>query len=100
MCVTDRHDMTLAVKVALNLNTANQPTMDTDNHQILASDCLLSVHDRIDSDSSIDGELSYLDLDTGGLLQNKKTSDSAVLSTSQFDSILSKLSVLETCCGN
>ena len=27
MCVTDRHDMTLAVKVALNLNTTNQPTL-------------------------------------------------------------------------
>ena len=26
MCVTDRHDMTLAVNVALNLNTTNQPT--------------------------------------------------------------------------
>ena len=26
MCVTDCHDMTLAVKVVLNLNTANQPT--------------------------------------------------------------------------
>ena len=26
MCVTDCHDMTLAVKVALNLNTTNQPT--------------------------------------------------------------------------
>ena len=26
MCVTDRHDMTLAVKVALNSNTTNQPT--------------------------------------------------------------------------
>ena len=26
MCVTDRHDMTLAVKVALNPNTTNQPT--------------------------------------------------------------------------
>ena len=26
MCVTDRHDMTLAVKVSLNLNTSNQPT--------------------------------------------------------------------------
>ena len=25
MCVTDRHDMTLAVKVALNPNTTNQP---------------------------------------------------------------------------
>ena len=25
-CVTDRHDMTLAVKVALNPNTTNQPT--------------------------------------------------------------------------
>ena len=24
MCVTDRHDMTLAVKVALNTNTTNQ----------------------------------------------------------------------------
>ena len=26
MCVNDRHDMTLAVKVALNPNTTNQPT--------------------------------------------------------------------------
>ena len=26
MCITDRHDMTVAVKVALNLNTTNQPT--------------------------------------------------------------------------
>ena len=25
ICVTDRHDMTLAVKVALNRNTTNQP---------------------------------------------------------------------------
>ena len=25
MCVTDRHDMTLAVEVALNPNTTNQP---------------------------------------------------------------------------
>ena len=29
MCVTDRHDMTLAVKVALNPNTTNQPTNQT-----------------------------------------------------------------------
>ena len=27
ICVTDRHDMTLAVKVALNLNTTNQPSV-------------------------------------------------------------------------
>ena len=26
MCVTDRHDITLAVKVAFNPNTTNQPT--------------------------------------------------------------------------
>ena len=26
MCLTDRHDMTLAVKVVLNPNTTNQPT--------------------------------------------------------------------------
>ena len=26
MCITDRHDMTLAVKVALNPNTTNQST--------------------------------------------------------------------------
>ena len=26
MCVTDRHDRTLVVKVALNPNTTNQPT--------------------------------------------------------------------------
>ena len=28
MCVTDRHDMTLAVKVALNLNTTKHRTHD------------------------------------------------------------------------
>ena len=28
ICVTNRHDMTLAVKVALNPNTTNQPTND------------------------------------------------------------------------
>ena len=27
MYVTDRHDMTLAVKLALNLNTTNKPTV-------------------------------------------------------------------------
>ena len=27
MCLTDRHDMTLAVKVAFNPNTTNQPTV-------------------------------------------------------------------------
>ena len=33
MCVTDRHDMTLAVKVALNPNTTNnQPTSFTTHH--------------------------------------------------------------------
>ena len=31
ICVTDRHDMTLVVKVALNPNTTNQPTNLTDN---------------------------------------------------------------------
>ena len=31
LCVTDRHDMTLAVKVALNTNTTNQPTIHTNN---------------------------------------------------------------------
>ena len=29
ICVTDRHDMTLAVKVALNPNTANQIEFNT-----------------------------------------------------------------------
>ena len=28
ICVTDRHDVTLAVKVALNPNTTNQPSID------------------------------------------------------------------------
>ena len=28
MCVTDHHDMTLTVKVALDPNTINQPTLD------------------------------------------------------------------------
>ena len=32
MCVTDRHDMTLGVKVALNPNTTNQPTLPKNAH--------------------------------------------------------------------
>ena len=33
MCITDHHDMTLAVKVALNLNTTNQASvLKFDNH--------------------------------------------------------------------
>ena len=39
MCVTDRHDMTLAVKVALNPNSTNQPTnnsaMNLSSHFLL-----------------------------------------------------------------
>ena len=35
MYVTDRHDMTLAVKVALNLNTTNQPTIFFFTHFLL-----------------------------------------------------------------
>ena len=31
MCVTDRHDMTIAVKTALNPNTTNQPIKYSDN---------------------------------------------------------------------
>ena len=27
MCVTDRHDLTIAIKVALNLDLTNQPTI-------------------------------------------------------------------------
>ena len=34
VCVTDRHDMTLSVKVALNLNKTNQPFQ---KRQILVS---------------------------------------------------------------
>ena len=30
MCVTDRHDMTIAVKVALNPNTTNELIIDTE----------------------------------------------------------------------
>ena len=33
MCVTDRHDMTLAVKVVLNPNTTNQPTCNSAPHR-------------------------------------------------------------------
>ena len=36
MCITDRHDMTLAVKVALNPNTTNQPTDISDKFKILS----------------------------------------------------------------
>ena len=39
MCVTDRHNMTLAIKVALNLNTTNQPT----NQKILSDVPVLKV---------------------------------------------------------
>ena len=39
MCVTDHHDMTVAVKVALNPNTTNQPThfIEQDLHMMLCS---------------------------------------------------------------
>ena len=37
MCVTDHHDMTLAVKVALNTNTTNQPTLVVLFNKILDS---------------------------------------------------------------
>ena len=33
MCLTDRHDMTLAVKVALNLNSTNQHQADQRNQR-------------------------------------------------------------------
>ena len=34
MCVTDRHDMTLAVQVTLNPNTTNQFMCVTDRHDM------------------------------------------------------------------
>lgn len=54
-------------------------------------------HDR-ESSSSVDDELSYLDLDTGRVLSTKRHQDTVTLSATQFDSLISKLSVLETCC--
>ena len=38
MCVTDRHDMTVAVKVALSPNTTNQPYLPTVSKNFL---CLI-----------------------------------------------------------
>ena len=38
MCVTNRHDMTLAVKVALNPNKTNQPTLDDPFQKLLYTD--------------------------------------------------------------
>ncbi|KAL4238636.1 hypothetical protein ACF0H5_003343 [Mactra antiquata] len=55
-------------------------------------------HER-DSSSSVEDELSYLDLDTGRVMSSKRTADTITLSTAQFESIISKLSVLETCCS-
>ncbi|KAL4221296.1 hypothetical protein ACF0H5_019559 [Mactra antiquata] len=51
----------------------------------------------IGSDSSVDAELSYLDLDTGKVLSASKSkpSDRLVLSTSEYDSIMSKMSLFE-----
>ena len=37
MCVTDRHDMTLAVKVALNPNTTNQPSNSAAKEYIMSN---------------------------------------------------------------
>ena len=41
MCVTDRHDMTLAVKVVLNANTTNQPTKFCKVHAVLKHKAIL-----------------------------------------------------------
>ena len=43
-CVTDRHDMTLAVKVTLNPNTTNQPTLP--NAKILDQSKLKALADE------------------------------------------------------
>lgn len=53
-------------------------------------------HDR-ESSSSVDDELSYLDLDTGRVMSAKRHQDTVTLSAIQFDSIISKLSVLDKC---
>ena len=58
MCVTDRHDMTLAVKVALNPNTTNQLrrgkvhfhklnsccTIETDQYQTLIQSSIIGLN--------------------------------------------------------
>lgn len=56
-------------------------------------------HDR-GSDSSVDGELSYLDLDTGGITLSRRQPEAPSISTKQIDTILSKLSALEKSCVN
>jgi len=52
-------------------------------------------HDR-GSDSSVDGELSYLDLDTGSILLTRKPIETPLLSAKTIDTILFKLAGLET----
>lgn len=54
-------------------------------------------HER-ESDSSLDAELSYLDLDTGRVTSFRRQPESVTLSTEQFDSISRKLSTLEKFC--
>ena len=48
MCVTNRHDMTLALKVALNPNTINQSVLDIDVLAILSLHILTSLY-KVDS---------------------------------------------------
>jgi len=49
--------------------------------------------------SSVDDELSYLDLDTGRVTYSKRSTDNITLSSAQFDATISKLSILEKSCN-
>ena len=54
------------------------------------------LRSAIGSDSSVDGELSYLDLDTGRVLSASRT-DNISMSTNLYDTIMSKLLSFEKC---
>ena len=50
-----------------------------------------------ESASSVDEELSYLDLDTGKVLSARRAGDKVTMTNTNFDLIVSKLSTLEKC---
>ena len=53
-----------------------------------------------ESASSVDEELSYLDLDTGKVLSARRAGDKVTMTNTNFDLIVSKLSTLEKCQTN
>lgn len=59
------------------------------------------LRQEMGSSSSVDEELSYLDLDTGRVLSStsRRRTETVTMSTEMFDNIVQKLSLIEVCCN-